>query len=95
MRLSRLASVFLLAFGVWTWIIWPTFARNIWNDPRSFHHGATGFLLVHLALAVVSTVAGTAIGWLGWRGLRATGRPAPGATAGQRRQPGRADQFNP
>jgi hypothetical protein len=70
MRLSRSASLFLLAFGVWTWIIWPTFIRNIWKDPRSFHHGATGFLLVHVALAVVSTIAGTAIGWLGWRGLR-------------------------
>lgn len=82
MRLSRSASLFLLAFGVWTWVIWPTFVRNIWKDPRSFHHGPTAFLLVHVLLAVVSTVAGTAIGWLGWRGARAASRVSsrPGAT---------------
>jgi hypothetical protein len=83
MRLSRPASVFLLAFGVWTWIIWPTFIRNIWKDPRSFQHGATAFLLVHAALAIVSTIAGTAIGWLGWRGLRASLRGRAGGRAPQ------------
>ncbi len=81
MRLSRPASLFLLAFGVWTWVIWPTFIRNIWKDPRSFHHGATGFLVVHVALAVVSTIAGTGIGWLGWRGLRASREATPAEPA--------------
>ena len=96
MRLSRSASLFLLAFGVWTWIIWPTFIRNIWKDPRSFHHGATSFLLVHVALAVVSAVAGTAIGWLGWRGLRASAQPPSGpAQADPGRQRDRADHFHP
>jgi hypothetical protein len=96
MRLSRSASLFLLAFGVWTWIIWPTFIRNIWKDPRSFHHGATSFLLVHVALAVVSAGAGTAIGWLGWRGLRASAQPSSGpAQASPGRQRDRADHFRP
>ncbi|MGE5290204.1 MAG: SCO4848 family membrane protein [Micromonosporaceae bacterium] len=80
MRLSRSASLFLFAFGVWTWVIWPTFVRNIWKDPRSFHHGPTAFLLVHVLLAVVSTVAGTAIGWLGWRGWRGA-RAAAGVSS--------------
>ncbi len=94
MRLSRQASLFLLAFGGWTWIIWPTFVRNIWKDPRSFHHGATSFLLVHVALAIVSTIAGTAIGWLGWRGLRA--RPLPRQAPlkiGRGRERDRADHM--
>ncbi|HUK69423.1 MAG TPA: hypothetical protein VLW50_11845 [Streptosporangiaceae bacterium] len=96
MRLSRSASLFLLAFGVWTWIIWPTFIKNIWKDPRSFHHGATSFLLVHVALAAVSTIAGTAIGWLGWRGLRARAVPASDsaeADRGPEREP--ADRIWP
>ncbi|MGI4896883.1 MAG: SCO4848 family membrane protein [Janthinobacterium lividum] len=75
MVLSKPASWFLLAFGVWSWIIWPTFLKNIWADPRSFDHGAQPFLLVHLVLVVVSLVLGTAIGVLGIRGVRAA-RPA-------------------
>lgn len=80
--LSRRASVFLLAVAVWSWVIWPTFLRNIARDDRSFHNGAaTSFFLVHLALVVVSLAIGTALGVLGWRGWRAT-----------RRQGGQQDQ---
>jgi hypothetical protein len=72
--LSRPASLFLLAVGVWNWVIWPTFLRNIWADDRSFDRGPTAFLLVHAVLVAVSLVIGTAIGVLGWRGLRAARR---------------------
>jgi len=68
-RLSRPASLFLLAFAVWTWVIWPVFLVNISRDPRSFAEGPTGFFLVHAALAAVSLVLGTIIGVIGWRGL--------------------------
>ena len=72
MVLTRRAAGFLLAFGVWSWIIWPTFLKNIWNDDRSFAPGggATGFLVVHALLTVASLAFGTAIGVLGYRGLR-------------------------
>jgi hypothetical protein len=72
--LSRRSAGFLLAFGVWSWIIWPTFLKNIWADDRSFGPGPgggpTGFLVVHALLTVVSLACGTAIGVLGYRGLR-------------------------
>jgi hypothetical protein len=68
--LTRRVSLFLIGFGVWSWIIWPTFVKNIWKDGRSFNHGATGFFVVHVVLAVVSLALGTAIGWLGIRGWR-------------------------
>ena len=72
MRLSRAVSWFLLAFGVWSWVIWPVFLRNIAADPRAFHAGApTAFFLVHLVLTVVSLAFGTAIGVLGLRGVLA------------------------
>jgi hypothetical protein len=70
-KLSKRWSWFLVAFGVWSWVIWPTFLKNIWKDDRSWHHGPTGFFLVHLALTVVSLVLGTAVAWIGVRGVRA------------------------
>lgn len=71
MQLSRRASWFLIVFAVWSWIIWVTLVKNIWADSRSWSDGATGFFVVHAVLATISIVLGTAIGWLGWRGLRA------------------------
>lgn len=74
MKLSTRASWFLLAVGVWSWVIWPTFLKNIWHDSRSWDNGPTGFFLVHLVLTVVSLTIGTAVGWLGVRGVRAARR---------------------
>ena len=72
MRLSRRASWLLIAFAIWSWIIWVTLIKNINADPRAWHgNSPTGFLMVHVVLAIVSLVMGTAIGWLGWKGLRA------------------------
>ncbi|HKC26638.1 MAG TPA: hypothetical protein VKB75_01380 [Jatrophihabitans sp.] len=71
MRISRRVAWFLIAFGVWSWVIWPTFLKNIWNDPRSWNHGMTGFFAVHLVLVVVSLALGTIIGALGVRSLTA------------------------
>lgn len=72
MVLSRRVSAGLVAFGIWSWIIWPVFLRNIAKDPRSFtDHSPHAFFLVHAALTVASLAFGTAIGVLGVRGLRA------------------------
>ncbi|OZM74996.1 hypothetical protein CFN78_02050 [Amycolatopsis antarctica] len=75
MRMSRRVSLFLLAFGVWSWIIWITFVKNLSGSDNAFTpDGApTPFFWVHLVLAVVSFVLGTVIGVIGWRGLRADG----------------------
>jgi hypothetical protein len=63
--------MFLLAFGVWSWVIWPTFIKNIAHDPRSFSGDRPhAFFLVHLVLTVVSLVLGSMVGWLGIKGLR-------------------------
>jgi len=71
-RLTRRWSWFLVGFGVWSWVIWPTFLRNIANDPRSFNAGRPQpFFVVHLLLTVASLAFGTTIGVLGIRGLRA------------------------
>lgn len=87
MKLSRPVSWFLVAFGVWSWIVWTTFVKNLWKDTSglAFHHGdhssPTAYFWIHLTLAVVSTVLGTAIGVLGIRGLRALRSPRTDETS--------------
>jgi hypothetical protein len=72
--ISRRVGWFLFAFGVWSWIIWPTFLKNIWQDDRSWNHGMTTFFGVHLVLTVVSLTLGTAVGLLGLRIVRSVDR---------------------
>ncbi len=79
MTLSKRASWFLVAVGVWTWVIWPNFLRNIWKDDRSWDSGPTAFFTVHLVLTVVSLVVGTIVGLLGVRTVRAGRRTGTGA----------------
>ncbi len=69
MVLSKKWSGFLVAVGVWTWLIWPRFGVAIWNDERSFAGGAaTSFLWVHAVLIAASLAIGTTVGVLGVRG---------------------------
>jgi hypothetical protein len=79
-RLSSRAAWFLVAVGVWTWAIWPNFLRNVWGDSRSWDDGPTAFFVVHAVLTVASLAIGTAVGWLGVRGLR-TRAPRPTDTS--------------
>ncbi|MFC1417046.1 SCO4848 family membrane protein [Streptacidiphilus cavernicola] len=74
MKLSRPVSWFLLAFGVWSWVVWVTFAKNLVKDASglAFHNGnPTAYFYIHLLLAIVSFCFGTAIGVIGLRGVRA------------------------
>jgi hypothetical protein len=100
MQLSRRASWFLIAFAGWSWFIWVTLVKNISADSRSWSpsHSPTAFLAVHVTLAAISIVFGTAIGWLGLRGLRASkpvGRRSesgpPAESAGERGRSREAD----
>ncbi len=77
MKLSRPVSWFLLAFGVWSWVIWITFVKNLVKDSSglAFDDGhPTAYFFVHLTLAVVSFVLGTVVGGIGLRGVRALSR---------------------
>ncbi len=79
MLLSRRWAWFLIAVGVWTWVIWPRFGLAIWNDPRAWSTGVVGqgsptaFLWVHALLILASLAIGTITGLLGvkaWRAVR-------------------------
>ncbi|MCW2505393.1 MAG: hypothetical protein JWO79_3677 [Actinomycetia bacterium] len=72
MVLSKRWSVFLVLVAVWTWVVWPRFAKAIWDDPHSFHGGSpTSFFWIHAVLIVSAFAIGTAIGVLGIKGWRA------------------------
>jgi hypothetical protein len=103
MKLNRPLSWFLVAFGAWSWIIWITFAKNLWADGEGLAFDKAGhplpYFWIHLSLAVVSFLLGTAIGLLGVGGLRvlrseatggasqdAPGRPAPTGAADRERE---------
>ncbi|MED7947791.1 SCO4848 family membrane protein [Streptomyces sp. BE303] len=80
MKLTRPVSWFLAAFGVWSWVIWSTFAKNLWKDSggQAFvngdHSQPTAFFWVHLLLAITSFLLGTAVGVIGLRGILAARR---------------------
>ncbi|CDR09103.1 integral membrane protein [Streptomyces iranensis] len=78
MKLSRPVSWFLLAFGVWSWVIWFTFVKNLWKDASGLAFDDSGdptaYFWVHLLLAITSFLLGTAIGVIGLRGVRALRR---------------------
>ena len=69
--ISRRWAAFLMAVGVWTWVIWPRFGLAIWNDDRSFAGDRpTSFQWVHALLIAASLAIGTAVGVLGVRAWR-------------------------
>ncbi|MYQ92610.1 hypothetical protein GTY20_15285 [Streptomyces sp. SID4946] len=77
MKLTRPVSWFLAAFGAWSWVVWVTFAKNLWADASglAFDHGSpTAYFWVHLTLAIVSFILGTIIGVIGIRGVLASRR---------------------
>ncbi|WP_246561732.1 SCO4848 family membrane protein [Streptomyces roseirectus] len=60
--------------GVLVTCVWTTFVKNLIKDGSglAFEDGhPTAYFWVHLTLAVVSFVLGTAIGLIGLRSLRA------------------------
>ncbi|NUS72088.1 MAG: hypothetical protein HOQ05_01645 [Corynebacteriales bacterium] len=74
MVIGRRWAAFLIAVGVWSWLIWPRFGKAIYDDDRAFDDGATAFFWIHALLIVTSLAIGTAIGVLGIKAWRAAGK---------------------
>ena len=72
--LSRRTAALLVAAGLWPLLVWPNFVRVVATDERAFDDGPTAYLLVHVALAVVSMLLGLAVLVIGVRALRRRGR---------------------
>ncbi|MFC4335381.1 SCO4848 family membrane protein [Salininema proteolyticum] len=73
--MGRGISWFLLLFGAFSWYLWITFTVNLTEDASGLAFDSAGdptpYFWVHLVLAVTSFLLGTAIGVIGFRGLRA------------------------
>lgn len=83
MLLSRKTAALLVAAGLWPLLVWPNFVRVVVTDERAFDGGPTAYLVVHVALAVVSMSIGVALVVLGARAWRATAvRPGERVPAG-------------
>ena len=80
---SRKTAALLVAAGLWPLLVWPNFVRVVATDDRAFDDGPTAYLVVHVALAVVSMAFGVALVVVGvrvWRGARVrTSGPVPAA----------------
>ena len=80
MLITRRWALFLIAVGVWTWVIWPRFAVAIYKDDRAFDGDTpTAFLWVHALLIGASLIIGTIVGVLGvraWRSAPKAGKAA-------------------
>ena len=79
MLLTRRGAALLVLAGLWPLLVWPNFVRVVATDDRAFEDGPTAYLVVHVALAVVSMALGAALVVLGvraWRGVRSGGRSA-------------------
>ena len=68
--LTRRTSALLVLAGLWPLLVWPNFVRVIAADDRAFDGGPTAFLLVHVALAVVSMAFGVLLVTIGVRAYR-------------------------
>ncbi|MEU4682441.1 SCO4848 family membrane protein [Streptomyces xinghaiensis] len=96
---GRRSSWFLLAFGVWSWFIWTTFARNLWGNGSGLAFDDAGeptaYFWVHLLLAVTSLLLGTAVGLIGLRGVRARRAVADAGAGRSGQDAGRGDVAAP
>ena len=80
MLLTRKSAALLVAAGLWPLLIWPNFVRVVVTDERAFDgDGPTAYLVVHVALAVVSMSIGVALVVLGVRAWRRAAEPPPQA----------------
>ena len=70
MQLTRRTAGLLVAAGLWPLLVWPNFVRVVATDDRAFDDGPTAYLVVHVALAVVSMLFGVALLVVGARALR-------------------------
>ncbi len=73
--ISKRASRFLIAAGVFNIVIWPRFAKAIVDDDRAWdgrhwHSDPTSFLWVHVVLMTVAVLIGLGVLIVGVRAHR-------------------------
>jgi len=70
MRLERRYGWFLVGVAGWSFVIWATFAKNLYDAWSDGEDRAQGYWIAHSVLIVVSVVLAVFIARLGLRVLR-------------------------
>ena len=70
--MTRRAAWFLVALCAWTLYVWLT---RLWI--MAHQHNSTGFVVVHVTLALISIAFGLGAGRIGWRALQARAEKHP------------------
>ena len=70
--MGRKTGWFLVAMAAWNFLIWTTFARNLYDAHASGEDRPQGYWVAHTGLIVVNTVLGVVFAVLGVRTLRRT-----------------------
>jgi len=80
---NRRTGWFLVAVAVWNFVIWLTFAKNLYQAHAGGEDRPTGYWVAHTVLIVVDLALGVAFAVLGARMLAAA-RKSPDLAATDR-----------
>jgi membrane protease YdiL (CAAX protease family) len=70
MKLERKHAYLLIAVAVWNFVIWATFAKNLYAAHADGEDRPNGYWVAHSVLIVVDLVIGVVLGRLGLRALK-------------------------
>lgn len=74
MTWTRRQALLLLAVAAFTALSFGNFAVNLYDAWSAGEDRPSGYWVAHTVLVVVNLAIAAALGSLGWRALRATGR---------------------
>jgi len=72
MKLERKHGWFLVGVAVWNFVIWATFAKNLYAAHSDGEDRPQGYWIAHTVLIVVNIVLGVFFARLGAKVLRST-----------------------
>ena len=70
MRLERRHAFLLIGVAVWNFVIWATFAKNLYAAHADGEDRPTGYWVAHTILIIVNIILGAVLGRLGLRILK-------------------------
>jgi hypothetical protein len=71
MRFERKHAYLLIGVAIWNFVIWATFAKNLYAAHADGEDRPTGYWVAHTVLIIVNVILGGVLGRLGWKALKA------------------------
>jgi hypothetical protein len=70
MRFERKHAYLLIGVAIWNFVIWATFAKNLYAAHADGEDRPTGYWVAHTVLIIVNVILGGVLGRLGLRVLK-------------------------